>query len=336
MDECLHSVFSQDYKDLEVIAVNDGSTDRSREILAKHQGLGRNLIILDQSNGGHSVARNSGIKAAKGKYISFVDTDDKIAPNLVSKCLELAETENLQVVTFNAMTFGKHIATDEKNSGQFRKSLEQGIYGGTELFELLLEDSAVWVCVWMFFFKRSFLESAQLEFKPGLVHDDVEFTPRMLSKVKKVGVIGEALYFYRQDRVDAITKTTTRKNSELELLATYKQLYKESRDDDFGLPQKEVMARFLLQRYFMLLSGNVGSGSQSKLSRRRALSIALQIFNKKMLRKQIPLSKRWVIVSNHIVPEVLIVQRFFSERTIGPIRRLIKFQIVPLVHKLRR
>ena len=87
LSECLDSILKQSLHDLEVIAVNDGSTDRTLDILQRYAAQDVRLRIIDQSNQGAPQARANGVKAASADYIVFVDSDDYIYPRLRSNCL---------------------------------------------------------------------------------------------------------------------------------------------------------------------------------------------------------------------------------------------------------
>ncbi len=92
--ECVSSILQQDMRDIEVIVVNDGSTDNTEEIL---EGLARQdnrVVPINKENEGVSIARNTGLLAAKGEYVSFIDADDYVASDYASYMLELAKTAN--------------------------------------------------------------------------------------------------------------------------------------------------------------------------------------------------------------------------------------------------
>lgn len=92
--ECVNSILRQDMSDLEVIVVNDGSTDNTKEVLDGLALQDSRVVPINKNNEGVSVARNTGLAAAKGGYVSFVDADDYLAPDFASYMLELAKTAN--------------------------------------------------------------------------------------------------------------------------------------------------------------------------------------------------------------------------------------------------
>ena len=97
IEECLLSIMNQSYKEIEIVAVNDGSTDDSLRVLEKMQARDSRIIILNKENGGLSDARNYGIKHSTGDYYLFVDSDDVIHENMVEELLESLMKENADI-----------------------------------------------------------------------------------------------------------------------------------------------------------------------------------------------------------------------------------------------
>lgn len=117
LNQCLSSVCNQTLKDIEVIAVNDGSTDKSLDILEKFKYLYKSFRIIDSVNNGAGGARNKGLDAATGEYIKFVDADDYLKLDILERMLEIAKTHNVSIVRGDyRMIFGP-IGFDAKNWG---------------------------------------------------------------------------------------------------------------------------------------------------------------------------------------------------------------------------
>ena len=114
--ECLDSVVTQDLDDIEIICINDGSTDGSAGILSEYATQYEKLFILDKENSGLSAARNSGLSVAKGKYILFLDSDDFLADSsAVSRLYDKAEHDSLDQLFFDATVIFESEETKEKN-----------------------------------------------------------------------------------------------------------------------------------------------------------------------------------------------------------------------------
>ena len=103
--ECLESVINQTLKDIEIICINDGSTDKSYEILKEYAKLDHRIRILNQSNMGQSAARNRGLEIAKGKYVYFMDSDDWLEKDALKCLTDISESKNLQILYFDGKTF---------------------------------------------------------------------------------------------------------------------------------------------------------------------------------------------------------------------------------------
>ena len=101
LDRCLDSIQNQTLKEIEIIVVNDGSTDSSLEIIKKHMNEDNRIVLIDQENGGQSAARNSGIKIAKGQYIGFVDSDDYIEKNMYESLYNMCKKNETDIAICN-------------------------------------------------------------------------------------------------------------------------------------------------------------------------------------------------------------------------------------------
>lgn len=105
LEEYLNSAVNQTLKEIEIIAINDGSTDCSLEILNKYKSKYKNFSIINQENRGLSGARNSGLRVSKGKYVYFLDSDDYINKDAMEICYKEAEKDKLDIVTFDEVHF---------------------------------------------------------------------------------------------------------------------------------------------------------------------------------------------------------------------------------------
>ena len=164
----------------EVLAVNDGSTDGSAAILEEYAAKDNRVRILTQDNQGLSMARNNGVKAANGEYVWFVDTDDTISAKAVRFICDAAQ-EHPDVIPIYARTEGVERVRNAVSPDA--KTGKDILLGGH------WEQCGVF-CV----FRKSFLKENDLQFMPGVYHEDAEFTPRMLYYARRVRVVPEVLY----------------------------------------------------------------------------------------------------------------------------------------------
>lgn len=187
LDDCLRSLQTQDYKDYEIICVNDGSTDRSREILTQWESRFTQMKILDRENGGLSAARNTGLAAAKGDYILFVDSDDWLEPKTLQTLHDNLNGEDMLCFACKR--------TDNKSIDH----LLPVQCGGWDYYNChaLKHWETPFVCVVQRCYRREFLLDNDLLFREGILHEDNEFTPRACFNAKTVRVIPDILYNYR-------------------------------------------------------------------------------------------------------------------------------------------
>lgn len=204
LSQCLDSVFTQDLTNCEVICVNDGSTDDSRAILAKYQKKFPELIIVDRDNGGLSAARNSGLKVAKGEYIYFLDSDDYLYSGVLFKMLSFAIERKLEVACFNVLKNGEN--------GYFNLEYQnEVVLTGTSFCKRFFDTFSFYypAPVWMYLYNRLFLTNNNLIFKEGILHEDEEFTPRVMYYAQNVALLNIPIQYHRIGREGAITATTT-------------------------------------------------------------------------------------------------------------------------------
>lgn len=200
---CLESIFHQrlNENDFEVIIVNDGTKDRSMEMIQDIINLHSNITVINQENQGLSVARNNGIAAAKGEYIMLPDSDDLLIENSLKPLLEKAlETKvDLVVADFVSMT-------DEEIEQNKDCPLQKTVFDYREKTgeELLLQDLNPYQCyVWRTLFRREFLIKNNLTFVPGIYIQDVPFTHECYLKANKCIRTSWLLNIYRKGHESA-------------------------------------------------------------------------------------------------------------------------------------
>lgn len=187
LDDCLKSLQEQAFADHEIICVNDGSTDHSREILSEWETRIPQLKIIDRKNGGLSAARNTGLAAATGNYIIFVDSDDWVEPTMLNRLAEEANGEDM--ICF---------ACRKSDNGATDDFVPEQTDGWNYYNKHAIEHHEVpFVCVWQRCYRREFLMENNLHFRESILHEDNEFTPRACLKATSIKVIPDVLYNYR-------------------------------------------------------------------------------------------------------------------------------------------
>jgi len=206
--QCLESVYNQTvHGGMEVICVNDGSTDGSRDIIQEFKDRYTDLIIVDRKNGGLSAARNSGIKIANGKYIYFLDSDDYLLENTLKNALENLLFFNTDISCFNSLV--REDLLYFKNI----KNIEE-ILSGKDYYELNYKINRFFPpsAVWMYIYKKDFLLKNNLLFKEGTLHEDEQFSPRAFYLAKRVKLFNFPILYHRTARKGAITYIIKEKN----------------------------------------------------------------------------------------------------------------------------
>jgi len=205
--DCLDSVFVQDLLNCEIITINDGSTDNSRLILSDYQKKKPDLIIIDQTNCGLSAARNAGLKIAKGNYVYFLDSDDYLLTDTVKLFKHCVEKGQADVITFNALVNGE---TNYVPSFYVSNSIKTGINYFVDCYKN--KGNYPFNNVWLYIYRRSFLEYHKLAFFPGLFHEDIAFTSEVFYYAKSIYSVDTPIVNYRKLREGSISTCVNLKN----------------------------------------------------------------------------------------------------------------------------
>ena len=203
LGECLDSILAQDAFDLEVICVDDGSTDASPEILKEYAGRDSRVRIITQENQGVSVARNAGLDAACGEYIWFLDSDDTINTDAVKAIYRAAADHGKpQVICLpTTVTYrDEGYQGPRVRQGIARETIPRlmGMHTGPETMQILLEEKRYWFWGCMHLYRKDFLDENGLRFLPVLRrHQDVEFAVRVYRDAASVLCIPERVMKHR-------------------------------------------------------------------------------------------------------------------------------------------
>lgn len=198
----LDSVINQTLREIEIICVNDGSTDNSPQILEEYAERDNRIKIINKKNGGISSARNKGIEQAKGEYIGFVDSDDWAELDMFEKLYKNAKTYDSDMVMCAAHRFddiNKQLNYDLPyfTMANFDKTYDNSVFNHNKTNDLLFVIS---VTPWNKIYKSTFIEAIGARFPEGLDFDDVIFFFKTYLKAEKVSLIRDLLYFYRINR----------------------------------------------------------------------------------------------------------------------------------------
>lgn len=196
LEKCLNSVINQTYKNLEIILIDDGSTDKSGEICDKYAKKDKRIIVIHKENSGVADARNRGLKIATGEYFGFVDSDDYIELDMFETLYNLQEKNNadISIVSFYEIYNEKIISV--RDSGKFTE------YTKTGALKELLMDRDIQSYVWNKLFKRELFEG--IEFPTNKNYEDIAIMLLIFEKAEKTVLLQEPKYYY-QRRDNSIT-----------------------------------------------------------------------------------------------------------------------------------
>ncbi|MDO4754713.1 MAG: glycosyltransferase [Parabacteroides sp.] len=197
LEECLESLLRQGVENMEVLMIDDGSTDRSSEILEEMQRKDSRFRYIRQENQGLSVARNTGLLQAKGNYIVFLDSDDWLTDNALSILCRRAEETCAEIIA------GKTLSVYENGecSGWgncFHSLFEEREMMSGEDFLIGTVAKGYVPMVYNYIYLREFLQREKHLFVPGLIHEDEVWTPRVMASAVSVAYSDIAHYNYRQ------------------------------------------------------------------------------------------------------------------------------------------
>ena len=209
--KCLDSCLVQDIstEDYEIVCVNDGSPDKCCAILEEYAAKSQNIKVITQKNQGLSVARNNGLLVAAGEYVWFIDSDDWIDPKAIKYVVDLIgrECDNGNIIDIIQIGFQN---VYETNQAPIR--IEVPVWDGVIFGETYMNMSNLPTPVQFNIYRRSLLNDNNLLFAEGLLHEDIEFKPRVLHYCKKCVCINQVLYNYLQRGSGSITSNLKLKN----------------------------------------------------------------------------------------------------------------------------
>ena len=178
LDETFQSIIGQSLPDIEIIAVNDGSTDNCEEIIRKWQQQDSRILLFSQENRGQSAARNLALKHATGQYIYMMDSDDKLTdPDALQICYDYAEKNHSDFFFFDGESFSEQgVGRISRNTKRTHLVDEDKPYDGEYLLNLMLDTKRHNCVVWLLFIQKAFLDRIGLKFYEGIIHEDELFT----------------------------------------------------------------------------------------------------------------------------------------------------------------
>lgn len=200
LQQCLDSLAVQTLAEIEVICVDNGSTDGSYEFLQTYAESHANFAVLRHAEGRQGGARNAGIDRATGEYIGFVDSDDFVSPVMFQEMYNAAQAARAEVVVCNFDLY-------YESKGLVSQTFRGDLLAGGEVFSIqqqprLLRNLIVWNKIW----SHEFIEKHKLRFPEDVFHEDQLFVIEALVLAQRIVTVSETLYFYRRARPGSVNE----------------------------------------------------------------------------------------------------------------------------------
>lgn len=210
LPRCLNSIINQTYKNLEIICINDGSTDNSANVLKQYAKKDPRIKIITQKNQGLSAARNTGLKHTTGEFVTFIDSDDEIAPQMVKELLTaiLKTNSDITICSF------KETYPNGKTKS-FPHIPSQKSYSKESALKAMLKEENFNLTATMKLYKTNIIKN--LKFPIGKLHEDVSFTYRAIMCAKKITFIPKDYYIYHHNNNSIVSKFNDQKFNLIEL-----------------------------------------------------------------------------------------------------------------------
>lgn len=207
LEQCLDSIIGQTLKEIEIICVNDGSTDRTEQILEKYAGENKHIHIINQENGGAGAARNAGLRIAKGEYLSILDGDDFFEPDMLEKAYKKAKESQAELLVFGSNQYLESTGAYNDVSWTIRRhALPPYRPMNYRTFtENVFKVFVGWT--WDKLFLRSFVEKKKLYFQEQRTSNDLLFTFLAVVTAERIEILDETLIHQRRDSQNSLSKT---------------------------------------------------------------------------------------------------------------------------------
>lgn len=220
LPRCLDSLIGQTFRDIEILCVNDASTDATLDVINEYTKKDKRIKLVDVEHGGLGWARNCGIQQATGKYVMFCDSDDEFLPVTCERLFYTIEDNDCDV----AMCSAKIVYESDyhmKPSDDVYYNLK--FTGSSEISRDIINK--VDVSVWNKIFKKSLIDKYQIKFIEGRLYEDASFTWKYFSIAKKFYCIQDQLYVYYRHKGTIMNKTFAKANKSIDHVYVADNIY---------------------------------------------------------------------------------------------------------------
>lgn len=205
LKECLESIINQTYKKIEIIIINDGSTDDSGSICKLYQQKNKNIIYIDSKNEGVSIARNKGIASATGDYLVFVDADDVVSKNYIEMLVMLIKKSQMGIIGYTNDKLNLSIKVDHNIRLEKKDNVLYQILSGNKYEGYL----------WNKIFDYRIIKKEKIKFQEkSSVWEDLLFVAEYMQRINTCAIIDSSYYFYRSRANSAVNKIDLKKTED--------------------------------------------------------------------------------------------------------------------------
>lgn len=189
ISRCISCILDQTYRNIELILVDDGSSDKSAQIIDEESGKDKRIVVIHKINGGASDARNMGLSMCRGSYICFVDADDIIDPEYVMTMLSIAKEYDCDIVQCDYKKVNSRDIIFTRGDNKI------SVVSSTDMLNRIYSESNVdTIVLWNKLFKKSVI--ADIRFPVGIMFEDEVFCPRVIYNASRIAITNSTLYYY--------------------------------------------------------------------------------------------------------------------------------------------
>lgn len=269
LDKCISSILAQTYINLEIIIIDDGSTDKSGEIGDKYAAKDSRVAVYHKYNGGLSSARNYGIEKAKGNYITFIDSDDSVNRNYIAKLMEGCNHSTISVCSYRKVS-----ETEVPDLNEIYSGNKEEMEPDTAIVRFFNDNTFVSACGKLF--PKAFFEDVR--FPEGKIYEDFATIYKLYAKSAKI-IFSQAEYYYYTMRTNSITNAPFSKKN-LDMFDVVESIEVDIKHRGF---EKHIVEAFwgCKARCFLLLYHKINAASDTALYRDVQVEITNYINDKK-------------------------------------------------------
>lgn len=246
LERCLDSIINQTLKDIEIVIINDGSTDNSLNICTKYAKRDNRIKIITQKNGGLAAARNTGLEYAMGEYIGFVDSDDWIDLDFYEKLYNTAKKYNCDIAYADFIRKGK-------NKHKRRMNFETEIVS-TEIHDKIKNCKNLTLgCVWNKIYRKELLANNHLDFPYGHVYEDGLFSMKSLYYANSIVSVPSTYYYYFVNSTSIVKSSKTQSKIDDKIICRHNILQFLENKEVKIMPNEFLVVTYKIKLWFLTL-----------------------------------------------------------------------------------